>query len=610
MLRAAPPSTPWSLATAALLLVIGAWGAIQAGLSGADFMNDLDRPPALAAAAPVVEPPGTPPLAGRVVIAIIDGLRLDVSQELPYLNELRARGAHGRARAQYPTWSRPGYVNILTGVPPAHSGVRTNRVRTPVRVDSLMTRVRGADPARGRMRSGFASDYDAMPALFMRPRSVPLTDVDLDDLDERTAEAFRRMITSDQRGDFDDPRYAPWPGGFREAARSVVDSGDELVVILIGVVDAAGHDYGGAEPEYRAAAFEADAALRASLTGLDLTRDAVIVVADHGHTDGGGHGGVEPTVVDVPLILAGAGVVPGATLDVPLMDVAPTAAVLLGLPAPGHGLGRTALGALALSPADAARVAALDDARVRANQRVVDRALGGERTARLARRALRTALVLGLAAVAVLLAGWLRLRGGLRLDVRVLVVGVPAFFIVYYTLIGVLGARFSPSLLPDRGHMATELLKYGAIGIAVHLLAGWLAMRRRLVLAERLARANGVAWLGFMIAMVPAGLLWAFFPAPYVEVPSPRLLIFIPAVKVAIACYAVAVALSLLLEVIVFFARAVDPRVRVMRLERAIEKARAQAQRAGGGDRGGRGDRGGGGDDRGGRGDRGAGGEA
>ncbi len=65
--------------------------------------------------------------------------------------------------------------------------------------------------------------------------------------------------------------------------------------------------------------------------------------------------------------------------------------------------------------------------------------------------------------------------------------------------------------------------------------------------------------------------------------PSPRLLIFIPAVKVAIACYAIAVALSLLLEVIVFFARAVDPRVRVMRLERAIEKARAQAQRAGGG---------------------------
>ncbi len=587
MLRASPPSTAWSLFTAALLLVIGLWGAIAAGVSGREFMDDLDRPlPALAASPPVVEPPPNAPLAQRVVIAIIDGLRLDVSRGLPFLDELRARGVDGRARAQYPTWSRPGYVNILTGVPPAFSGVRTNRYRGAVRLDSLMDRVRAVPATGTARRAGFASDYDPMPRLFLRPRLVPLNDVDITAMDEGTAEAWLHAIHTDLRGDFDDPRYAPWPGGFRDAAESVVAANDALAVLLIGAVDAAGHEYGGLEPEYKAAAFEADAALRASVAGLDLTRDAIIVIADHGHTDGGGHGGLEPTVVEVPFILAGAGIVPGAKVDVELMDVAPTAAVLLGIPAPGHGLGRAALPALRLAPAEATRIAALDDARVRANKAVVDRELRGERTARLGKRALRVAIVAAAAGLAVLLAWWLRLRGGMRLDLRVIGVGAPAFFIVYYTLIGVLGERFSPSLLPDRGHIALELLKYGAIGAAVHIVIGWLALRRRLELAERLAAANGIAWLGLMFAMVPAGLLWAYFPAPYVEVPSPRLLVFIPAVKVAIACYAGAVALSLLLEVVVFFSRAVDPRVRVIRLERAIEKARAQADRSSAGGRG------------------------
>lgn len=585
LLRASPTSTPWSLATATLLLVIGTWGAIQAGLSGADFMDDLDRPlPALAASPPIIEPPPTPPLAERVVIVIIDGLRLDVSRQLPFLNELRARGVDGRARAQYPTFSRPGYVNILTGVPPAHSGVRTNRFRWPVRVDSLMDRMRDASTPERPLRAGFASDYDPMPRLFLRPRALPLHEdfeVDLTLMDETTAEAWRRAIHTELEGDFDDPRYAPWPGGFREAARGVISAHDTLAVLLIGAVDAAGHEFGGLEPEYLAAAFDVDAALRASVTDLDLTRDAIIVVADHGHTDRGGHGGLEPNVVDVPFILAGAGVMPGAAVDVDLMDVAPTAAVLLGVAAPGHGLGKAALPALRLAPEAAARIAALDEARVKTNRAIVDRELGGERTARLGKRALRVVVILALTAVAIVLAWWLRMRGGMRLDLKVIGVGAPAFFIVYYTLIGVLGERFSPSLLPARGHIAWELFKYGAIGSAVHIAVGWLALRKRMVLAERLAAANGIAWLGLMFAMVPAGLFWAFFPAPYVEVPSPRLLVFIPAVKVAIACYTVAVALSLLLEVIVFFSRAIDPRVRVIRLERAIEKARAQAEKGG-----------------------------
>jgi hypothetical protein len=49
-------------------------------------------------------------------------------------------------------------------------------------------------------------------------------------------------------------------------------------------------------------------------------------------------------------------------------------------------------------------------------------------------------------------------------------------------------------------------------------------------------------------------------------------------VQVAVACYAVSVALGLLIEVVGFFSRAVDPRVRMMRLERAMERTRKQIE--------------------------------
>jgi len=40
---------------------------------------------------------------------------------------------------------------------------------------------------------------------------------------------------------------------------------------------------------------------------------AIVVTADHGHTGRGGHGGVEPEVLAVPLVMAGAGVRAGAS---------------------------------------------------------------------------------------------------------------------------------------------------------------------------------------------------------------------------------------------------------------------------------------------------------
>lgn len=517
-------------------------------------MFDLEQTtPALAKVAPSLPDPGTPRLARRVYVVIIDGLRLDKSYELPFLDELRRRGVDTEAQSHYPTWSRPNYVSILTGVPPRASGVRTNHHSTPVELDSLMDRARAAG-----MQVASATDYDVLPRLFLRPRDAShpeeLADLDIDAMEDPSSAEAVRAPDAPLQSPFDDARYAPWPGGFPEAGAAV--SGD-LVIMLVGAVDAAGHAHGGDSPQYRQAAEIADRALARALAKIDLTQDAVVITADHGHTGRGGHGGLEPEVLTVPLILAGAGVKPGATaLDAHLIDIAPTVSALLGIPAPGHGLGHTLTELLQLDKQQVAARKIADETRLTLTRGVV---AGAEARAEVdvdANRALRVAGVLGGALLAIVLAVMLVKRHVIRFDWRVLLVSVPAFFVVYYALIGTLGQRFSPSLLPAQGHLAATMAKYGLIAMVFQLLASMWALRNQGSLAERLAAANGIAWTGLMLAMLPAGLVWAFFPPPYVSVPGPVWLVMIPAVEVAVACAAIDVALTLVVEVIVFASRA------------------------------------------------------
>jgi hypothetical protein len=557
--RVATAPTRQVVAAALTLLVLGSVGAVKAALAGADFMFDLEQPlPALARISPVVQDPHTPRLSRRVFLVIVDGLRLDRSYELPYLDELRRHGVDTEAQSHYPSWSRPNYVSILTGVPPSASGVRTNHHSTPVALDSLMDRVNAAG-----MKAATATDYDVLPRLFLRERrsgSGATPDPGEDDIEPTEAPLGLPAVKAPDanlESPFADARYAPWPGGFSEAGGALTAGDAELVVLLVGAVDAAGHQHGGDSPQYREAAASADHALARALAKADLTQDTIVITADHGHTGRGGHGGVEPEVMTVPLIIAGAGVRAGATsADARLIDVAPTVAALLGIPAPGHGLGRTLTELLALDePARAVRQAA-DAARLAETSRTVAFDESRADTDVLELRAQRIALVVGGALLAVALAVLLIRRRVLRLDVRVLLVSVPAFFIVYYALIGTLGQRFSPSLLPAQGHLAAAMAKYGVAAMVVQLLASLWALRNQGNLAGRLAAANGVAWMGLMLAMVPAGLAWAFFPPPYVSVPGPVWLVLIPAIQVAVACAAVDVALTLMVEVIVFAARA------------------------------------------------------
>jgi hypothetical protein len=154
-----------------------------------------------------------------------------------------------------------------------------------------------------------------------------------------------------------------------------------------------------------------------------------------------------------------------------------------------------------------------------------------------------------------------RRLGALHIDWRVLVIALPAFPLTYYALVALFGQQFSPSFVPERGSVVDQLFRFGLLSMSAHIVISWFTVHGRLVLTERLATANGLFACGLLMSVVPLALLWALVPGPFASVPGPTLMLLIPATYVACACYAIAVAGTLALELVVFFARAVDPRM-------------------------------------------------
>src|SRR5262249_41785755 len=159
---------------------------------------------------------------------------------------------------------------IMTGVAPSWSGVRSNQFSGRVPVDALTQRVQAAG---GKV----AYVADVSPTL---PSMMP---------------------------GWDEVRLVPWDGLLASTSRALLADGPALTVFLVDECAHAGHLFGGASPEYRRAAEKYDELLGAIWAELDPARDTLVVTADHGHLARGGHGGPEPEVVTVPLVLAGAG---------------------------------------------------------------------------------------------------------------------------------------------------------------------------------------------------------------------------------------------------------------------------------------------------------------
>ncbi len=279
-------------------------------------------------------------LAHRTILVVVDGLRLDRSRRMPNLDRLRLKGADIESVAGIPSYSRPGRANLVTGAPPEIHGATTNLHKAPVGFDNLF---------RGAARQGFSvaiAGSDLWRSLFGADlASATFFGPEIPDTRGAFASVAPRMMRADV-----------------QAVEFVLERQAQLSVLDFLSLDYAAHEYGAGSGEYGRAANEADRMIGVLLDRVDLFRTLLVVTADHGHLDEGGHGADEPEVTAIPLVLAGRGVREAVTGRGRQIDVAATLAALTGLPIPGASEGHVLRDVLDLEPDFAAALEAREAA--------------------------------------------------------------------------------------------------------------------------------------------------------------------------------------------------------------------------------------------------------
>ncbi len=269
-------------------------------------------------------PPEPPAPAGefhtrRVLIFLIDGLREDTALRagvMPNLAQLQSRGARARMLSQPPSYSYPAYAAFVTGASPELADapavnlmIGPPHATTQDTIFDAVHRAGGLTAIAGSHWFQQLIPQDAVTGGFYEP--------------DTDASADERVVAA--------------------ALAWVLDPSYRLVLIHVNQVDHAGHYQGGPQdPRWEKAAFRADKFLGRIVSRIDLSRDSIIVVSDHGHLLSGGHGGWEEDVLREPFVAAGAGIRPGEYGEIRITDVAPTTAVLLGvgIPASSQGVAR------------------------------------------------------------------------------------------------------------------------------------------------------------------------------------------------------------------------------------------------------------------------------
>lgn len=233
----------------------------------------------------------------HTVFVLLDGLRADFAARMATMGALRRAGQCRRTDVGFETVSRPVYAVLSTGLEQDRTGVRNNANESPITAHSFWQSAHDSGlrvtavaelPWFGQLFSGAFDEYRLV---------------------DRAADHFTPVELSD------------------------------LTLISPIYIDEAAHDHGARSPQYADAVARADREMARLLSRLDLTQDLIVVTADHGHCDRGGHGAISPEVAHVLTCMAGRGVARRADLpdDVVTLDartVAPTMSVLLGVPLP------------------------------------------------------------------------------------------------------------------------------------------------------------------------------------------------------------------------------------------------------------------------------------
>jgi hypothetical protein len=471
----------------------------------------------------------TPVLARRVVLVIVDGMRVDVSRsQMNTLNRLRTYGSDIQLTVPQPSLSYPNWTTILSGAPQEISGVTTNWFKGRAPVPTVMDI---AQEAGRRVEivgpEDFATIYGVRPGANVSLR--------------------------------------PWPkGGYLsgtlvdDTLRIAKTTDPQLIVLHLPDLDEAGHTYGGTSKQYLATAHRIDLDLSRLVTGLQRDDTAFIIVADHGHLATGGHGGWEPEVTTVPGVFAGAGIKLGSGTG-QLEQIAATVSALEGVPTPPYAAGLTlrsviTTGAPIVYQRDRAHHVAFDahmvdvitqgDSKINSRQLLsatpaaADSLVARARAERLAvERSQRIPGALIVLAVIVIVVGVLWVQSW-RALVSALA-GAAGYYAVYNALFFSQGFRWSLSTFNTetnvRAFMNGRMLDAVIAGVAAAAIAaavypllrtsprgprdpwflsGWLALGPAMVLVIEATLAIQVVWYGwwygFSVSWTLPNFMWAF----------------------------------------------------------------------------------------------------
>lgn len=295
-----------ALAVTGVVVALAAWNSVTTYRTPHGFHGDLE---------------GGPPLAGRVVLVVLDGIRLDALESMPFLQQLANSSASGVVRTGAPSLSNPARAVMVTGAWQEIHGVTNNSRFEPPPVDSLFS----------------LAQHAGVPVAVAGSHFWERAFVEHLDL-ERT-----RAHRKGPHFDASAKELIAWQGETcREDLAFLEPHTEGLLVAGITAADSAGHDFGGESEQYRQVVPAVDACIERLVNAMDDGRTTFVVTSDHGHIDSrghGGHGGLEEEVVNVPLILAGKAIRSGEVWQAEQVDIAPTICALLGLPLPATNQG-------------------------------------------------------------------------------------------------------------------------------------------------------------------------------------------------------------------------------------------------------------------------------
>jgi len=254
-------------------------------------------------------PPTPAPLARRVLILSIDGLRPDIISAAPMpnlLNFMQNSAYTLTAQTVYPSVTLVSHASMLTGQCPSKHGVDWNDY-IPERGYAL-----GTDLFDIAHAAGFETDM-----LVGKQKLLQLTE-------PQSLDHF--VYVNDRESVIIDRLLSEFPQNFG------------VLFIHFPLVDGMGHEYGWLSWQQLSVAFRADEAFGRLLAELDArnlrSETLIIVTADHGGHDTT-HGSSMPEDMNIPWIASGPGIQPKIlTTTVHTIDTAATAAFALGLPIP------------------------------------------------------------------------------------------------------------------------------------------------------------------------------------------------------------------------------------------------------------------------------------